>query len=114
MRKVLVVDSGHRTETDLLSTELAELGLASITTSVEAAEAVLDMMDLPSAVFMNMPGRPEGLEPLRRLAATLRGSDRTAGVPIIEWTREAALSVGGVSALLKAAIGPQALHAPET
>jgi uncharacterized protein (DUF58 family) len=113
LRKVLVVDSGHRAETDLLSTELAELGLASVTTSLEAAEAVLEVIDRPSAIFLNMPSRSDCLDGLRELAAALRRSDRAVGVPVIEWDREAALQAGGVSAILRAEIGPQALAGPD-
>lgn len=113
LRKVLVVDSGHRAERDLLSTELAELGLSSVTTSLEAAEAVLELIDRPSAIFVNMPARGDRLQSMRELAATLRRSERTIGVPVIEWSPEAALREGGVSAILSAEIGPQALVGPE-
>lgn len=113
LRKVLVVDSGHRAETDLLSTELAELGLSSVTTSLEAAEAVLDVIERPSAIFVNMPTRSDSLQSLRELAATLRRSERAAGVPVIEWNREIALLEGGLSRILSVEIGPQALAEPE-
>ena len=39
--KVLVVDDGERTPDDALSAELAGLGYASVTASLEAAEDVL-------------------------------------------------------------------------
>lgn len=113
LQKVLVVDSGQRAETDLLSTELAELGLSSVTTSLEAAEAVLDVIERPSAIFVNMPTRGDMLESLRELAATLRRSERAAGVPIIEWDRETALVRGGLSRILSAEIGHQVLAGPK-
>lgn len=114
LRKVLVVDSGHRAETDLLSTELAELGLASVTASIEAAEAVLDMIERPSAIFIDISNRHNGrLASLREFAATLRRSERTTGVPVIEWSRDAALEAGGLSGILRTEIGPQALSGRE-
>lgn len=112
LQKVLVVDSGHRAETDLLSTELAELGLSSVTTSFEAAEEVLGVIDRPAAIFVNMSDR-DLLEGLRVLAAALRRSEHATGVPVIEWNDEVALKAGGVSGLLRAEIGPQALSGPE-
>lgn len=110
LRKVLVVDSGHRAESDLLSTELAELGVSSVTTSLEAAEAVLEVIDRPSAIFVNIPSRSDTRASLRELAATLRRNQNMIGVPVIEWNRETALQAGGVSAILKTEIGPQALY----
>jgi len=110
LRKVLVVDSGHRAETDLLSTELAELGVSSVTTSLEAAEAVLELIERPSAIFVNIPSRSEARASLRALAASLRRNHRASGVPVIEWNRETARREGGVSAILRTEIGPQALY----
>ena len=111
--KVLVVDNGRRSETDLLSTELAELGLSSVTTSVEAAEEVLGVIERPAAIFLNMPAGGEILDTLRRLADTLRCSETASGIPVIEWTNETSLRSGGVSGILMAEIGPQALAGPE-
>lgn len=113
LRKVLVVDNGHRAESDLLSTELAELGLSSVTTSLEAAEAVLEVIDRPAAIFVNMPDRKDSLAGLRELSAALQRSERALGVPVIEWNREAALKAGGVSGILRSEIGPQVLAGPE-
>lgn len=112
LRKVLVVDNGYRAETDLLSTELAELGLSSVTTSLEAAEAVLEVIDRPSAIFVNMSGRDRAAG-LHEFTAALRRSERAVGVPVIEWSRETAKTAGGVSAILRSAIGPKALCGPD-
>lgn len=113
LRKVLVVDSGHRAETDLLSTELAELGVSSVTTSLEAAEAVLEVIERPSAIFVNMPRRSDRSQSLRDVAAALHRNERAAGVPVIEWSGDTALREGGLSRILSAEIGPQALAEPE-
>ena len=111
LRKVLVVDSGHRRDADLLSTELAELGLSSVTTSLEAADDVLHVIETPSAIFLNMPRHSEiaARSTFQKLAASLRAGIRTRGIPVIEWERDTALQAGGISAVLKAEIGPQAL-----
>lgn len=115
LRKVLVVDNGRRGEEDILSVELAGLGLSSVTTSFEAAEDVLGVIERPSAIFLRMP-------PLRHspdyasflaLAEELRRADRTSGVPVIVWDQAAALQSGGIGAVLRSEVGPQALSEPE-
>lgn len=115
LRKVLVVDSGPREGTDLLSTELAELGLSSVTASLEAADDVLDLIERPSAIFLKMPRRsqPRERDSFSRLAAELRTAERTCGIPVIEWDHETALAAGGISAVLRAEVGPQVLAGPE-
>ncbi len=115
LRKVLVVDSGHRGGHDLLSTELASLGLSSVTTSFEAADEVLHLIERPSAIFLNMPVSDASAERegFVRLALELRTATRTLGIPVIEWDHEAALVRGGISAILRTEIGPQAVSEPE-
>lgn len=116
LRKVVVVDDGHRTAFDLLSTELAELGVSSVTTPVDAAREVLDVIERPSAVFLDMPQRlpANEREQFRLLADQLRGSAGLTGVPVIEYDRELVDSLGGISAVLRSAIGPQALSGRES
>lgn len=115
LRKVLVVDNGQREGADLLSTELAELGLSSVTASFEAADEVLDVIERPSAIFLKMPRRHQWSEraSFARLAAELRSAERTFGIPVIEWDHETALAAGGISAILRTEVGPQALAGPE-
>lgn len=115
LRKVVVVDNGERGAVDMLSTELAELGLSSVTTSYEAAEEVLGIVDRPSAIFLNMPGsgQPADRVNFKRLAAELRKSERMAGIPVIEWDRDSQVAAGGVTAVLRSEIGPQAFSGPE-
>ncbi len=112
LRKVLVVDSGQRGAADLLSTELAELGLSSVTTSVEAADVVLEVIARPSAIFLNMPS-PAALDhdSFVQLAASLRSGERTSGIPVIQWSADEAHPTGDVSAVIRTAVGPQALTA---
>jgi hypothetical protein len=115
LHKVLVVDNGQRPNDDLLSTELAELGLSSVTTSLEATSDVLAVIDRPSAIILNMPdhGVDDARAQFTRLAADLRLSERTRGVPVIEWDRDSSLAAGGVTAILRAEVGPQAFSGPD-
>ena len=113
--KVLVVDSGERSGLDSLSAELAELGLASVTTSFEAADDVLAVIDRPSAIFLNMSVPRHGVahNKLLAFADKVRRADNTADIPVIEWDRAAATGSGGVSAILRARVGSYALSKPE-
>ena len=115
LTKVLVVDSGQRSEEDALSAELAELGLSSVTTSVEAADEVLDLIETPSAIFFNMPHlrHSAAYQQFLSLAARLRSADRTSTVPVILWDPSIALQSGGISAILRSEVGPQALSGPD-
>lgn len=115
LRKVVVVDSGARGTVDMLSTELAELGLSSVTTSLEAAADVLGIVERPSAIFLNMPKIDRVIERANfaRLAAELRKSERMVGVPVIEWDEAASAAAGGVTAIIRSEIGPLALAGPE-
>ena len=115
LRKVLVVDNGRRGDGDLLSSELAELGVSSVTTSFEAADDVLGLIERPSAIFLKMPLSRNVSERASfiQLARTLRASERTSGIPVIEWDQDALLPAGGVSEILRSEIGPQAVAGPE-
>ncbi len=55
LKRIIVVDNGDREPEAALSAELAELGYASITTSVEAAPDVFAAMVEPAAVLLHMP-----------------------------------------------------------
>lgn len=117
LTKVLVVDDGHRRQDDLLSVELAGLGLSSVTTSFEAATEVLSVIDRPSAIVLRVP-LPDGPRALVRtefdaLAEALRGSEQTSGIPVIVWDSLAALEAGGISAVLRSEVGPQVLSEAE-
>ena len=112
--KVLVVDDGQRGGVDLLSVELAELGFSSVTTSLEAADEVLDLIERPTAIFLRMPATARSNHAsFVQLADQLRTGERTSGVPVIMWDRTVALDPGGISAILRSEIGPQAFSGPE-
>src|SRR3712207_2516189 len=83
--KVLVVDDGERSLDRALSVELAELGYASVTTSFEAAEDVLAVLPVPSAILLQLPrkagqARQQGF---RDLAERLRAKPDLKGVPVV-------------------------------
>ncbi|MCC5978123.1 MAG: hypothetical protein JJU21_08685 [Salinarimonas sp.] len=54
LKRIIVVDNGDREPEAALSAELAELGYASITTSVEAAPDVFAAMAEPDAVLLHI------------------------------------------------------------
>ena len=55
--KVLVVDDGHRAIDHSLAAELAELGYASVTASLEAAHDVLAVIARPAAILLQASSR---------------------------------------------------------
>ena len=83
--KVLVVDDGERSPDRALSVELAELGFASVTTSFEAAEDVLAVLPIPSAILLQLPNAPEPArhQAFRDLAERLKAKKGLAGIPVV-------------------------------
>jgi hypothetical protein len=83
--KVLVVDDGERSVDRALSVELAELGYASVTTSFEAAEDVLEVLPLPSAILLQLPNKADAgrQRDFRDLAERLKGKEALRGVPVV-------------------------------
>lgn len=55
LQKILIVDDGTRRGGRTLSAELAELGYASVTASLEATDEVLALLGEPSAIVIDMP-----------------------------------------------------------
>lgn len=113
-QKILVVDDGARTPAHALSMELAELGFASVTASLEATDDVLDMTPAFAAIMLQLPKRAEG-GPYRQfmeLADRLKTGQRTSGIPIILVDRSSGLQQGGYAAMLQTRIA-QTVHTPE-
>ena len=83
--KVLVVDDGARNSERALSVELAELGFASVTTSVEAAEDVLAVLPAPSAILLQLPSTRDSAhrQSFRDLAEKLKAKRGLAGIPVV-------------------------------
>src|SRR5829696_5565858 len=83
--KVLVVDDGERSPERALSVELAELGYASVTTSFEAAEDVLAVLPIPSAILLQLPNTSDKArhQDFRDLAERLKAKKTFAGIPVV-------------------------------
>ena len=112
--KVLVVDDGARPLDRALSTELAELGFASVTASHEAADDVLALIRSPSAIILQMPSKAQGAERAAFLALADRlRSNAAVGVPVILVDLATTAQPGGYASLLQAHFGTQALAKPE-
>ncbi|MBF9234561.1 hypothetical protein [Microvirga alba] len=106
LQKILVVDNGERACEGALSVELAELGFASVTTPLEAADEVLATMPSPVAVLLQMPRRADLSERQRfqDLARRLRKTLSSSGVPVI-------LTAGmtGIASVLQNELGAHAV-----
>ena len=57
LQQVLVVDDGHHAIDHSLAAELAELGYASVTASLEAAHDVLAVIARPAAILLQASSR---------------------------------------------------------
>ena len=115
LRKVLVVDDGARSPDFALSGELAELGFASVTTSVEALDDVLALTSPLEAILVQLPeGRQSGRHKLfMDVAERLRTREQVAGVPVVVVDRAAALAAGGYASALQGSVGAAALSKPD-
>jgi CheY-like chemotaxis protein len=114
-QKVLVVDDGARNAENALSAELAGLGFASVTTSVEATDEVLEMIPAPTAILIQLPRRSGGtkLKQLMDLAERLKAKKDMSGIPIIVVEAPFGVSGGGYGAMLQNELGVGALNKPE-
>ena len=118
-QKVLVVDDGARTAEHPLSAELAELGFASVTTSLEATDDVLEMLPPPSAILLQLPKRSETVNYKRfmdlaaRLKAKLKAKKDMSGIPIILVEPPFGAAGGGYASALQTELGAGALNKPE-
>jgi hypothetical protein len=111
LQKVLVVDNGERAVDYALSAELAEMGFASVTTPVEAADDVLALIPTPAAILVQIPSGAPAAERKRfmELAERLRES-RGSSVPIIV---VGGTGNGATSAILQSELGARILSQPE-
>ena len=109
-QKVLVVDDGARSSEHALSAELAELGFASVTTSFEATDDVLELLSTPAAIVLQLP-KKTGIDYKRfmDLADRLKANATTSGIPIILVERAPAPPPGGYPSLVRSELGARAL-----
>jgi hypothetical protein len=114
-QKVLVVDDGARDPDHALSMELAELGYASVTASLDATDEVLEMIPPPAAILLQLPRRHEGARYQRfmELAERLKVGDRTSDIPVILVEGSSGLQPRGYASVLESKVGARTLHTPE-
>ena len=112
-QKVLVVDDGERRSDRCLSAELAELGFASVTASVEATEDVLALIPPPSAILLQLPNakRSPTYDSFMELAKRLQAND--SGIPVILVDPSATAQAGGYASVLQDFFGTRALAKAE-
>ena len=110
-QKVLVVDNGERTPEFALSAQLAEMGFASVTAQVEAADDVLALIPCPAAIVLQMPKGAGWAERQRfmALAERLREKQRGTGIPVIVLGG----ANGATSSVLQNELGTRILSKPE-
>lgn len=111
-QKVLVVDDGERSTDRCLSAELAEMGFASVTASVEATEDVLALIPRPSAILLQLPNpkRSPNYDSFMQLAKRLQAND--SGIPVI-LVDPAAIQSGGYASILQDRFGARAVAKAE-
>ena len=114
-QKVLVVDDGNRPSDHALSADLAELGFASVTTSVDATDDVLELISAPAAILLQLPKAAKGAiyERFMDLAARLKAKQGAAGIPVIVLDTPSGLHAGGYASVLESELGAHALSKPE-
>ena len=109
LQKILIVDDGIRRGGRTLSAELAELGYASVTASLEATDEVLALLGDPTAIVIDMPLADAARHAeFVALAARLRGSRYGERAPVIEIDS----SRGGAPINLRGRVGTRTLNAP--
>ena len=110
LQKILIVDDGSRRGGRTLSAELAELGYASVTASLDAIEDVLALVGEPSAIVIDMATADRSLHPaFQALAERLRNGPHGAVIPILELDA----SRGGLPLDLGGRMRTRTLNAPD-
>ena len=112
-QKVLVVDDGARGAEHALSIELAELGFASVTTSLEATDEVLELIPPPAAILLQLPKRSKSADYKRFMDLHRRLKAKNSGIPIILVDEPFDIPGGSYAAVLQSELGSKALSKPE-
>ena len=115
LQRILIVDDGARETDAALSAELAELGYASVTASLEATDEVLALIPTPKAIVLQVPRRAAAAERARfmHLADRLRARRGESGSPVIVADAETLAAPGGLARLLEAQVGSDVLAGPD-
>ena len=112
-QKVLVVDDGARNAEHALSIELAGLGFASVTTSLEATDEVLELLPPPAAILLQLPKRSRAADYKRFMDLHQRLKAKNSGIPIILVDEPFDMPGGSYAAVLQSELGAKALNKPE-
>lgn len=115
LQRILIVDDGARETDAALSAELAELGYASVTASLEATDEVLAVIPTPKAIVLQVPRGADAAERARfqRLAERLRANRAETGAPVIVADAATLAAPGSFARLIEAQVGTGALAGPD-
>jgi hypothetical protein len=109
LQKILIVDDGTRRGGRTLSAELAGLGYASVTTTLEATDEILPLLGDLAAIVIDMPRADGALHAeFAALVARLRDGRLGATAPVIEIDS----SRGGAPIDLGGWVGRRTVNAP--
>jgi hypothetical protein len=113
LNRIIVIDNGDRSSDGALSAELAELGFASVTTSLEAADEVLALLPTPAAIVIQLPRVSDGQtrEAFAAFAARIRSENPRMPVILIDPVRDGPNC--GYAAMLQAQVGSAAFAKPD-
>jgi hypothetical protein len=113
--KVLVVDNGARPLDHSLAADLAELGYASVTASLEAADDVLAVLRSPAAILLQLPRDTAAAErdAFLALAERLKARHGAAGVPVVVIEQPFGSGPASFASALEGRIGATVLNEPE-
>lgn len=115
LQKVLVLDDGERSADCPLATELAEMGVASVTASYDAADDILELIPSPAAILLKMPSQARSAERRRflELAERLKTRSHASGTPVVVMEPSDAAIAGGLASVLQSKLGARVLSQPE-
>jgi hypothetical protein len=112
-QKVLVVDDGARNAGHAISAELAGLGFASVTTSLEATDEVLELIPPPAAILLQLPKRSRTADYKDFMDLADRLKAKNSAIPIILIEQAFGIPSGSYAAVLQSELGARALNKPE-
>ncbi|MGP9820002.1 hypothetical protein ACTZWW_08295 [Salinarimonas sp. NSM] len=114
LQRILIVDDGDRDAHAALSAELAELGYASVTASLDAADEVLAVIPTPSAIVLQIPHGANAAARARfqELADRLSARRGDAGPPVIVVDAASLSGSGAFARILETQIGAGAFADP--
>jgi len=112
LKRIIVVDTGDRGPDATVSAELAELGIMSVTLSLEAAAEVIGTLPEPDAVLLHLPDEagPAIRADFAAFADELEASNPTLPVIIIDGAADQI--VGGHISFLQGQISAASVAKP--